>query len=118
MAPSDAATVRTPWRAVEQVMGMPISIALRGRHAGDAVGSAAWARVLSELREVDRVFSTYRADSAISRLGREEIGVEDCPPEVAEVLGLAARAERDSGGVFSAWRPDAAGVLQIGRAHV
>jgi thiamine biosynthesis lipoprotein len=56
---------------------------------------------MAVLREVDRVFSTYRPDSFVSRLGRGEIGLEDCPPEVAEVMELGAAAERDSGGAFS-----------------
>ena len=55
-------------RRVEHVMGMPISLALRGRHAGDARGEAAWAAALAVLRAADRVFSTYRADSVISRI--------------------------------------------------
>lgn len=92
-------------RFVEHVMGMPISLALRGRHTGDASARAAWADVMTTLREVDRVFSTYRPDSAISRLGRGEIGVEDCPPEVADVLALGAEAEHASGGAFSVRLP-------------
>ena len=50
-----------PTRYVEHVMGMPISLALRGRHAADAAGRDAWAEVMATLRDVDRVFSTYRA---------------------------------------------------------
>ena len=87
-----AAGVRLPvWRRVEHVMGMPISLALRGRHAGDRYGEVAWARALAVLREADRVFSTYRADSFVSRLGRGEITVADCPAEVGEVLALEVR---------------------------
>jgi thiamine biosynthesis lipoprotein len=82
-------------------MGMPISLALRGRHADDGGARDAWAAVLASLRAADRVFSTYRADSAVSRLRRGEIGLEDCPPEVAEVLALGETAERQSGGAFS-----------------
>ncbi len=85
-------------RYVEHVMGMPISLALRGRHTDDVVARAAWAEVMTVLHEADRVFSTYRADSPVSRLRRGEIGLEDCPPEVAEVLALGAVAERRSGG--------------------
>ncbi|MCW2792314.1 MAG: ApbE family protein [Nocardioides sp.] len=99
----------TVWRRVEQVMGMPISIALRGRHAGDVVGETAWAVVLHELREVDRVFSTYRPDSHVSRLGRGEITLGDCPPEVAEVLGLGEAARLESAGAFDVRRRDAGG---------
>jgi thiamine biosynthesis lipoprotein len=85
-------------------MGMPISLALRGRHAADAEGRAAWAAVMSDLRAADLVFSTYRADSVVSRLGRGELALADCPAEVAEVLALGAAAERDSGGAFAVRR--------------
>ena len=91
-------------------MGMPISLALRGRHAGDARGRAAWATAMAVLREADRVFSTYRADSVICRLGRGELELADCPPEVAadvaEVLALGAAARRDSHGAFAVERGD------------
>lgn len=96
-ARADAVTARY----VEHVMGMPISLALRGRHTDDDAARGAWAQAMAVLHEVDRVFSTYRPDSFVSRLGRGEIGLEDCPPEVAEVVELGAAAERDSGGAFS-----------------
>ena len=100
-------------RYVEHVMGMPISLALRGRHADDSHGRAAWAEVMAELGEVDRVFSTYRPDSYVSRLGRGEVTLLDCPPEVAEVLALGDQAERESGGAFDVRRtgPDGEVVL-------
>jgi thiamine biosynthesis lipoprotein len=96
-------------RYVEHVMGMPISLALRGRHADDAAGRAAWAAVMDSLREADRVFSTYRPDSVISRLGRGELDLAGCPPEVTEVLALGERAERESGGAFRIRRTGADG---------
>jgi thiamine biosynthesis lipoprotein len=89
---------------VEQVMGLPVSLALRGRHCDDAAADAAWARAVVLLREVDRVFSTYRADSWISRLGRGEVTLDDCPPEVAEVLAIGERARLASGGAFDVRR--------------
>ncbi|MDQ0383177.1 FAD:protein FMN transferase [Amycolatopsis thermophila] len=101
-------------RYVEHVMGMPISLALRGRHTRDAAAGAAWSAVMADLRAVDEVFSTYRPDSVISRLGRGEIAVADCPPEVAEVLALGERAEHESGGAFRVRRPelDPSGVVK------
>ena len=87
-------------RYVDHVMGMPISLAMRGRHAHDAYGRRAWAGVMTALRAADRVFSTYRPDSYVSRLGRGEIGLEDCPLEVAEVFALGDLAEQDSHGAF------------------
>ena len=87
-------------------MGMPVSVALRGRHADSSAGRHAWRAVTEQLRDADRVFSTYRADSAISRLGRGELTLDQCPPEVAEVLELGRQAEQQSGGAFSTTLPD------------
>ncbi|MGY4101445.1 FAD:protein FMN transferase [Nocardia sp. R16R-3T] len=92
-------------RYVEQLMGMPISLAMRGRHAADHTGRAAWSVVLSSLREVDRVFSTCRPDSFISRMMRHDASAHPLPPEVTEVLALGARAERESDGAFAIRRP-------------
>ena len=101
-----------PTRRAEQVMGMPVSLAIRGP-AGPAAVDAAWAAVLTELHGVDRVFSRYRTDSVVSRLGRGELALADCPPEVAEVLALAAQAEQDSGGAFRVHRPGPDGVVRL-----
>lgn len=99
-------------RQVAQVMGMPISLALRGRHATDPVGERAWLEAVATLRDVDRVFSTYRSDSHVSRLDRGELEPGECPPEVAEVLAIGELARVQSGGAFDVRRPvadDAAG---------
>ena len=98
-------------RRVEQVMGMPVSLALRGRHVDDEPAREAWDAAVALLRDVDRVFSTYRPDSWVSRLGRGEVGVGDCPPEVADVLALAERARRESGGAFDVRRAGGDGAL-------
>ncbi len=92
-------------RYVEHVMGMPISLALRGRHADTATGRAAWLDVMAQLAHVDRVFSTYRADSVINRLDRGELRLEECPAEVREVLDLGRRAGKASAGAFSIYLP-------------
>jgi FAD:protein FMN transferase len=96
-------------RRVGHVMNLPVSLAVRGRHADDDQGRAAWAEVMATLREVDAVFSTYRPDSHISRLGRGETTLVDCRPEVAEVLALGELAERQSRGAFRVHRAGPAG---------
>jgi thiamine biosynthesis lipoprotein len=100
-------------RRVAHLMGMPFSLALRGRHATGARADAAWEAALAVLREVDAVFSTHRADSAVSRLGRGAVALDDCPPEVAEVLALGEAAERDSGGAFAVRRPAPGGGMVL-----
>ncbi len=91
-------------RHVAQIMGMPISLALRGRHAETATGAAAWQDVQESLRWTDDVFSTWRDDSVIARLGRGELAVDDCPPEVAEVLAIGESARRATDGAFDVRR--------------
>lgn len=100
-------------RRHEHVMGMPISVALRGRHSVGPVADDAWQEVLASLRDADRTFSTYRPDSEISRFGRGEIAEHDLRAEVVEVLAIAARAERATDGAFSAWLPDARGARTL-----
>ncbi len=95
-------------------MGMPVSLALRGRHTDDDAADTAWTAVLASLRETDGVFSTYRADSVVAAIRRGELALADAPPLVHEVLAIAARAERASDGAFSVWRPelDPSGVVK------
>lgn len=100
-------------RRVEHVMGLPVSVALRGLHAEDRRADEAWARVVDDLRDADRVFSTYRPDSVVSRMARGE--APDVPPEVTEVLEIGERARIESGGVFDVVRDgvlDPSGVVK------
>jgi FAD:protein FMN transferase len=97
-------------RFVAHLMGMPVSLALRGRHTDDDLAREAWERCVAELTEVDRVFSTYREDSVISRLDRGDLDLADCPAEVHEVLALGERARVESGGAFDVRRPGPDGV--------
>jgi thiamine biosynthesis lipoprotein len=99
------ASRETTRRHVARVMGMPISLALRGRHADDGRGGNAWVAALAVLRRADAVFSTYREDSFVSRLSRGEITVADCPPEVGDVLALGEQARSESAGAFDVHRP-------------
>lgn len=102
-------------RRVEHVMGMPVSVALRGRHAHGWEADAAWAAVLDSLRAADRVFSTYRADSVVSRLNHGELALDEVPDEVHEVLAIGERARRATDGAFSVWRDgrlDPSGVVK------
>jgi thiamine biosynthesis lipoprotein len=100
-------------RRVGHVMNLPVSLAIRGRHADDDQAGAAWAQVMATLREVDAVFSTYRPDSYVSRLARGELTPDDCPPEVAEVLALGELAGRQSQGAFQIRRPGPGGEVVL-----
>ncbi|MFI6655626.1 FAD:protein FMN transferase [Streptomyces sp. NPDC050523] len=80
-------------------MGTVFSFDVRGGEPGAV--QAALEEAVAQLHRVNEVFSMYRDDSQLSRLSRGELTVEDCDPEVAEVLELGAEAERVSDGWFS-----------------
>lgn len=108
---SSARTTSRPpaWRDVVQVMGLPVSVALRGRHAGDRAALLAWARAQDDLRAADAMFSRYRADSWVSRFNAGVADLAGAPPQVREVLDLAERARVASDGAFDVWRPGPGG---------
>lgn len=106
-------------------MGMPIVVDVRD--VGDA---AALEPLFDWLRFVDRTFSTYLADSEVSRLNRGEMALEDAHPDVRDVLAhceelraqtngfFDVRAERDDqidpSGLVKGWSVDRAAVIADG----
>lgn len=96
MVPATQLQARTV--RVEPCMGTVFTIDIRDR--GD------WhepiAAVVDWLHSVDAVFSTYRSDSAVNRLDRGEVTLDDCPGDVREVLTLCTEVHLDSGDYFTA----------------
>jgi thiamine biosynthesis lipoprotein len=80
-------------------MGMPVTFDLRdpGADAHAADGAVAW------LHHVDRTFSPFKPDSAISRLARGELCEDDADDEVREVLARCQDLKILSGGCFDVW---------------
>ena len=74
-------------------MGIPVGI------SADA-GAGAIDRAFDWLRSVDAAFSTWRADSEISRLGAGALALFDASPEVRGVLRRCERLRRATGGHF------------------
>ena len=64
--------------------------------------TAAISDVVAWLHRADRIFSTYRDDSDISRLRRGEITLEDADAVVTEVLDLCVLMQRETDGYFTA----------------
>ena len=95
------APTRRAW--VEQVMGMPVSIHLRGRGSRSAEAESRVQAAYDELRAVDVLFSPYLWDSEVSRIDRGELRVEDAHPLVAEVVALCETASVLTGGSFDAF---------------
>jgi thiamine biosynthesis lipoprotein len=63
-------------------------------------------RVFDWLRCVDETFSTYRADSQISRLNRGELPLEKSDAAVQSVVSRCKALRDQTAGYFDAWRTD------------
>jgi len=85
-------------RRVEAVMGTTVELDLR-TPAAELVSGAVDA-LFEWLQDVDRRFSTYRADSEISRIGRGELDERDGSMEVREVLAASETMRRRTDGYF------------------
>jgi thiamine biosynthesis lipoprotein len=92
---------RRAW--VEQVMGLPVSVHLRGNGSRSGAADARVQAAYDELRAIDVLFSPFRPDSQVSRIGRGELTVEAAHPLVAEVSQLCEIARVLTGGAFDAF---------------
>ncbi|MFD8481948.1 FAD:protein FMN transferase [Kitasatospora sp. NPDC059673] len=84
---------------VEHVMGTVFSFTVRdpGPRTVETL-----ARIVARLHRIDAVFSPYRPESEISRLGRGEITLAACDPEVSSVLERCAELAAETDGYFTA----------------
>jgi thiamine biosynthesis lipoprotein len=82
---------------VEHVMGMPIVVDVR-----DEVGVDLLQPLWRWLRWVDATFSTYKADSDVSRLDRGELALVDADPALHYVLDRCEELRRETRGYFDA----------------
>ncbi|MGN6199304.1 FAD:protein FMN transferase [Humibacter sp.] len=94
----------------DQVMGTVASIHLivdRSASSEDAALpeelEVAVRACFDELHDLDRVFSTYRPDSDVSRLRAGELDLASADPRVALVHGACVEAKQATGGLFDAW---------------
>ena len=94
MSPDDLPGER---RVQLDIMGMPIVVDVR-----DELEPGVLDRMFDVLREADRIFSTYREGSDISRLNRGEITLAEAHPDVREVLDRCEELRVITGGFFDA----------------
>ena len=80
-------------------MGTVISVDVRDT----GVGEDTLDDVFAWFRRVDSVFSTYKPDSQVSRLGRGDARLADCDPDVRWVVDRCETMRRETLGYFDAW---------------
>jgi len=89
-------------RRVEEVMGTAISL-----HIADPLPVPELERLADRVfdwfHEVDRRFSTYKADSEVNRLQRGELDAAAGSPDLRDVLDACAELWRATGGYFDVY---------------
>jgi thiamine biosynthesis lipoprotein len=90
-----------PMRETRLLMGMPITVEI-----GDGGHDGVVDEVFSYFATVDRRFSTYRPDSEISALNQGRIAAADFSADMRQVLKIADRTTRETGGYFQIRRSD------------
>ncbi|WP_156887515.1 FAD:protein FMN transferase [Propionicicella superfundia] len=90
---------------VQQIMGIPISVHVRGPAARDEAAALAAGIAFDALRADDAMFSTWLPDSPVARIrdGRDRLA--DAHPRIRHVAALCREAERRTEGAFRAWLP-------------
>ncbi|NKB54769.1 MAG: FAD:protein FMN transferase [Alphaproteobacteria bacterium] len=92
MGPAAAAGRAYRWKGT--ALGAAAQIVLPRENAPDLVATA-----LAEVARLERIFSLYRRDSALSRLNAAG-QLSDPPPELLELLGICRAVHRMTGGAF------------------
>lgn len=85
---------------VEMVMGTAVTLDIRDPF----VPAGAVTEVVEWLHHVDAIFSPYRDDSPITRLGRGELQRNQLDPQVQGVLDLCEVARVESSGAFDVFK--------------
>lgn len=89
-------------KQTELIMGMPITVGIIDLSAS----REAFAQVFSYFHYIDQTFSTYLADSEISRINAGYIHEEQYSHDMRTVFLLARQTEQESNGYFNIKRHD------------
>ncbi len=95
---------------VAQIMGLPVSVHVRGPRARQPQVAEAVEAAFAAMRADDEMFSTWKPGSQVSRIRRGELRFDDADPRVRAVAALCAEAKTLTAGAFSAWLPGPDGV--------
>ncbi len=103
---AEAASREVPRRAfVAQIMGLPISVHVRGPQATSAAVSVLVEEAYAALRLDDVMFSTWKPNSPLSRIRDGRDSLRDAHPRIRHVAALCELAGQRTGGAFAAWLP-------------
>lgn len=82
-------------RSTEIIMGMPVTVEII-----EAADRGVLQKIFDFFRDVDQRFSTYKAESEISRLNSGSARLEDLSADVKKILELAEQTKQQTSGYF------------------
>lgn len=94
---------------VAQIMGLPMSVHVRGPLATSAGVAGAVEAAFDALRADEAMFSTWRPESPVSRIKAGLDLVVEAHPRIRHVAALCELAGHRTGGAFAAWLPGSDG---------
>lgn len=86
-----------------EVWGTVLLFDIESENLTEPALESALSEVKIYVNHVDEVFSTYKNNSLISKLRREEIDISNASKEVIEVWNLSAELKRLTNGAFDPW---------------
>jgi FAD:protein FMN transferase len=86
-------------------MGTVVSFDVPAWTGADPGNPGALEQAVRWLHWVDATFSPYRDDSDVSRFGRGSLRLDQCAPELTEILAACAAVSKLSGGYFTTTTP-------------
>lgn len=98
-------SILQPIRRSAPLMGSVASVHVHDEAPSELI-DAVIADVFNELEKYEEIFSTFQADSEISRINRHELHALDASREVIDVLDACFYLESASEGAFSTRRSD------------
>lgn len=87
------------------IMGMPITVCLANKSEGEKTKKAV-GEVFDYFTYVDKIFSTYKKESEISRINRKEIGEGDYSEDMKTVFELSKKTQMETNGYFNILTPE------------
>ncbi|HUX35566.1 MAG TPA: FAD:protein FMN transferase [Candidatus Paceibacterota bacterium] len=84
------------------IMGMPVTVEI----ADASAGKDAFNEVFSYFDYVDKKFSTYKGESEISKINRNELAVKDWSDDMGEIFFLSEKTKEETDGFFDIKTPE------------
>jgi FAD:protein FMN transferase len=93
-------------KKTEWIMGMPITVFIADQFRTEKTKGLAIKKVFDYFNYVDKTFSTYKKESEISKINRNEIKESNYSKDMKMVLALSEKTRLETNGYFNIVTPE------------